>query len=491
MGLAVVTAIALAGLLPSAAVAADEAPQEPPKPSFAPVVEKNSRQITACDTTCWLRDRLFGSSEELTIAVRQTEPATKVEPISPKVVLQGQQDGDVTVIGEDNVDFVAAKNQTTQDQFTITLGGLADPGEYNGALLFATTASKGEQVSVPVTVKVREEPLWPIVWLIGFVALGAAIGYLLNQRSATKFRRKATDLRAKIEALPESDRSILMPLWNQMWAGRDDDLAKAEKRLAALTGGAEALRLCRDAKDEAQRSPMAIKLTRWVQRIGNATDRVVLAVQSFAEAYDDKVAQVTQAKEDFSSAVEAKEEVDSLSARAKAAATAGEPYRTFQAAAESLQKAIDEVSPDASQSAPDLEPLRTNLKSAFVALEAAHGEPLDVPAGVMATADAEDGGAFATALGWPVPTAATDATLGGLTMFDVRAFLGAAIGPLAALGVMLILLAVGFKVTYLDNATFGANPTDWLTLAFWGLAAYGARSTLTGLSPAAPAATKS
>jgi hypothetical protein len=43
------------------------------------------------------------------------------------------------------------------------------------------------------------------------------------------------------------------------------------------------------------------------------------------------------------------------------------------------------------------------------------------------------------------------------------------------------LLLIGFKTTYLDNVTFGASLSDWAALAIWGLAAYGARKTLTGL----------
>jgi len=485
VGSVVVTAVALAGLMQSTATAADEPPKES-KPSFAPVVEKNSRQITACDVSCDLRDLLFGSSEKLTIAVRQTGSATEVAPISPTVVLQGQQDGEVSVIGEDDVHFAAAQDQTTQDQFTIDLSGLTDPGEYNGALLFAMPDNP-EQAAMPVTVKVRKGPFWPLVLLILSVAAGAGIGLWLDQRPAAKFRRKSMGLRTRIEALPESERSILMPLWNRMWGGRNEDLAKAEKRLGALTSGAEALRQCRDAQEEALRSPTS-ELIPWAQRIGNATDRLVVAVQSFAETYDDKVAQVTQAKEDFAAAVEAKEEVDSLSARAKEASADSAPYQAFKAAADSLRKAIKEAPPDAAQAAPDLEPLRASVRSAFAALEKAHGEPLDEVSAGMFAAEAGGGREFAAALGWPLPTAAAGPAVGGMTMFDVRAFLGGRIGAVAAFGVMLILLAIGFKVTYLDNATFGVSLTDWLTLAFWGLAAYGARKTLTGLGPAAPAA---
>jgi hypothetical protein len=72
------------------------------------VVEKASRQLTTCTDVCGLRNLLFGSSESMAVAVRQTGPAD----------------------------------------------------EYTGALLFDTT-SKAAQVSVPVVVKIREGPFFP------------------------------------------------------------------------------------------------------------------------------------------------------------------------------------------------------------------------------------------------------------------------------------------------------------------------------------------
>jgi predicted cobalt transporter CbtA len=81
---------------------------------------------------------------------------------------------------------------------------------------------------------------------------------------------------------------------------------------------------------------------------------------------------------------------------------------------------------------------------------------------------------------------------GEISAFDLRAIVGDTLGSAASIGVMLVLLAIGFKLTYLDNATFGASCTDWLGLVFWGLAAYGTRQTLTGLGPSpAPASSGS
>jgi hypothetical protein len=478
---AAVLAVSLVQLLqPIGAAAADE----PAKPSLAPIVEQSSRQITACGSFCGARDLLFGSSESLTVAVRQTGSAAEVTPVSQKVVLQRPANGSVTVLSGEDVRFETAKGASAQDRFTVDLGGLSEPGEYVGALLFAT-ADNPEQVSIATVVKVRAGPLGPILLLILTVALGALTGYLLDLRPAARFRRDAIDLGAKIKALPESERSVLMPLWEQMWDGRGEDAAKAGKRLAALTAGAEALRLCRDVQDEALRSTMAFTLTAWVQRIGNATHRLVAAVQAFADDYDEKVALVRQAKSELDDAVETKEEIDSLSTRARAASASGAPYLAFREAASAVEKALGGASPDATQPVPDLDPLRGRARRAFDALEKAHGKPLEeVPSGFRAVGGGISEPVLAAVLGWSSPAgpaAGTDQR----TMFDVRAFLGGSLGTVAALGVMLILLAVGFKVTYLDNPTFGVSLTDWLTLAFWGFAAYGARKTLTGLGPTA------
>jgi hypothetical protein len=463
-----------------AAMAQVAAAEEPPKPSFAPVIEKTSRQLTACGANCEARDLLFGSNEDLTVVVRRTGPRSEAKPNSPKLVLQGQQNGNVEVVSGTDIVYTPSKGATTQELFTIDLSSITDPNEYSGALLF-DPSSGADQVSVPVSLKVREGPVCPLLLLIGTVLLGAGFAFVLSQREAVKFRSDATLLRNRIDALPESERSILRPLWDQMWDGRNDDLALAQSRLTALTRGAEALRECRDAQDEALRSPAAIHLTPWVQRIGNATARLVNAVQSFAATYDDKVALVTQTKEEFATAVRIKGEVDSLARRAKPASGAGATYSDFQAVVKKFEGAINGVPSDASQAAPNLKPLLHEVEGAFAELEKAHGSPLEeVGEGPVAAGVGEAVVALATALGWPAPVGAAEVEA-KLTMFDVTTAVGRGLGAVASFGVMLIVLAIGFKVTYLDNLTFGANLTDWLALVFWGLAAYGARKTLTGL----------
>ena len=61
------------------------------------------------------------------------------------------------------------------------------------------------------------------------------------------------------------------------------------------------------------------------------------------------------------------------------------------------------------------------------------------------------------------------------TLFIVR--------PLLWIALLIGLLAMGMKILYVDNPTFGANPfTDFLGLVFWGLSAETAGRTLSGLS---------
>lgn len=478
-------ALALAAqcLVPTTSSAAkEEKQQQPPKESFVLVAEKAGGQFTACVDSCRFRDLLFGSDESLDVAVRSTGPSEKAKPTSPRLVLQRQVNGSIDVLQGEAVTFEAAESAEEQDHFAIDLGELDGPSEYTGALLFGLS-NGADPISIPVTLKIREGPLWPLIALIGAVILGAVIRWLLDLRGATRFHEEAQDLKKRIEALPAVERTILEPLWNQMWAGRDSDLTTAQTRLKALVAGADALQETRDAQDEALRSPQAMKLTAWVQRIGSATSQLVMAVGSFAPSYDEKVGAVTAAEREFAAAAAAKAELDELTARALPASGAGTPYTDFQNAAGQLEDAIAGVSPDASQAAPDLEPLLEKMRQTFAVLESAHGSPLEgISAGAVAAGRRGVVASLVSALGWPA-AAAGAAVSGSLSGFDIRAVIGKWFGDLAAIGVMLVLLVIGFKVTYLDNATFGANLTDWLALGVWGLAAYGARQTLTGLGP--------
>jgi len=483
-------AIAAVTVTVAALFALPAAADEPPKPSFTGVVEKTSRQLTTCTDVCGLRNLLFGSSESMTVAVRQTGPAEEVKPVAPKLVLQGQHSGDLEVVGEDSISFVEAADKTTQDHFTIDLSEVTEADEYTGALLFDTT-SKAAQVSVPVIVKIREGPFWPLLILLGSVFLGWLITQLLNQRSSAEFRHKAKALREQVDGLPESERLVLLPLWKQMWADRGKDLARAGTRLTALTHGAEALRECRDIQDEALRSPEAAHLTPWIQRIGNATARLVSAVRSFAPTYEDKVALVAGTKDEFGAAVAARAASASLLSRARPASNLTAPYNQLKTAAAALQTAIDGVPTDATQQAPDLAPLLSNVKSSFAALEQAHGEPLEETETrrPFAAGIGEVAGELTTALGWPLAQQPAEAAAPAepgeerAIGFELKAAIGASFGRAATFGVMLVVLAVGFKVTYLDNAIYGSSLTDYLTLVFWGLAAYGARQKLSGLGP--------
>jgi hypothetical protein len=87
----------------------------------------------------------------------------------------------------------------------------------------------------------------------------------------------------------------------------------------------------------------------------------------------------------------------------------------------------------------------------------------------------------ANVFGWPEPP---EEPVAADVRFQLAAKLGSFLGPVASAIVALVVLLIGFKTTYLDNATFGASPSDWVAMGIWGLAAYGARRTLTGLGPA-------
>ena len=466
---------------PTIALAEEEG--EPKKGGFAPVAEKTSGQLTTCGDSCGLRDALFSSDESLSIAVRKTGPQESFQPTGSKLVLQRQQDGDLEVVSGDAVQFVPTKKASEQEHFEIDLSDVEDPGEYTGALLFALT-NTGESASVPVTLKVREGPLCPLLLLILAVFIGFCIRLALDQLPVSKFRDEATKLRTQIAALPAGERKILEPLWVQLWEERKDRLNTAEEHLKALQAGAEALKQARDAGDKAMRSPQAVKVAPWAQRIGSATSRLTMAIRSFEPPFEDNVALITKTQEEFEQAAAAKVELDDLKARASIALNAGPAYTEFKEAADVLQNALEKVSPDASQEAPNLEPLLNRLKEAFDELEKAHGARLELAsAGGQAAGLAEVAPAVRAVLGWPQGPETVGMPEGKFSTFDLRAALGGYLSGAASIGVMLVLLAIGFKLTYLDNATFGTNLTDWLALVFWGLAAYGARQTLTGLGP--------
>jgi len=477
----------LVGLAASAGRAG--ATEAPKLPSLAPVVDKASREVTNCSTACWLRNGLTTSNQSLAVALRHIGPPGNAAPVAARLVLQGAHHGEIRVFRGKSVTVDAAGGAETEDTISVELINALPPDHYTGALLMDVSTG-ADQVVQPVDIQVRAGPFWPLMLLIGAVVAGGLITWLLSMRPKVQFRNSADRLRARIDNLPESERSILLPLWNETWRLRTSAFATAQTQLAALEAGADALRECRNVQDDAMRLPGALSLTPWLQRIGTATEKVVDAVRSYQAVYGKELARVTGSIDEFKDARQAKATTDALERRARPAHASGPPYAAFRNAVEAVRKALEGASPDPAQPAPDLGPLLRSLRNAFEKLEEAHGQALPdaLPGAPVAAGVGAGVGVVTTILGWPAPVAVAGAR-DRPTRFDFTTGVAALIGPLASVAVAVVLLAVGFKTTYVDNATFGATLADWLTLVFWGLAAWGARQALTGLGKPAAAST--
>jgi len=469
-----------------AALAAPAAAEEPATPTFSPIVEKPAFQFTKCAVWCWARDVVGPTTSSVVVALRRVPTAEEIEPSDSRLALQSNHDDDVrTLPGV----FEKRASAATQDSITVDpkLSELP-PGHYSGSLIF-DVSSGANPVAVPVGLDVRLGPELPLFVLIASVFAGALLGLLLDQRPKAKFKKSADALRERIASLPAEEQEILFPLWTTVWDERGDKSAAA--KLAALEKGADALVRCRDVQDDALQLPEAVALPQWIRRIGVAVQGVIQAVRSFAASYDDKLADVARTADEFKAAAAVEEELAEKEVRARAASQQRNEHLRFTTAVKQARAALKGVSTQPSQPVPDLDGPLQAVRDAFTALEAAHGSPLDaVPetGGARAAGLGEVEGLMLSLLGRPVrgevAEGAEAARAGSARAFDAGAWFGGKLGPLAATAVAVVLLAVGFKVTYLDNMTFGATLTDWLTLVFWGLAAWGARRTLTGLGQA-------
>ena len=456
-------------------------------PSFAPVNAKTTEQFTTCASLCFVRDLLFEADWKLTVPVYPTVQGPTSLPQSPRVVLQSAQNGKVHTISDPKrISFDPASGTGSEVKVIVDLSGLLGPGDYTGALVFGVSGST-TPVSVPVEVQVREGPWWPLVLLVAMILLGMAITWVLSRQDKVTFTTDARELKSQIDALPESERAILTPLWNDVWGERGRNFTEAQTHLTALTNGVAALSDCRDLQDEVLHSSYATQLPKWVQRVGDATQQVIYAVLRFTAGYDAAVGLVRQTQNEFETAAAAKAEVDELVSRAQSASSRRTEYRQFLNKVKAFQAALDGVPTTAAQPVPDLGPPLGAVKTAFDALEQAHGQRLELAAG-PGPAPAGVGGAVAGAVaglldwrpeGLPAPAPGDQRAV----QFDLVTTLVGGLSTIATAGVALVLLAIGFKVTYLGSPTFGATLADWLTLAFWGLAAYGVRQTLTGLGP--------
>lgn len=452
-------------------------------PSFAPVNSKTTWRLTTCSWDCPLRDLLEGDRHRyLVIPLHRTGPPdSSVLPVNPYLSLQGEHSGQTLMFAGTAITYAAPGVAGAPDILTIDLGDQIQADHYTGSLV-TQTSTQADPVAAPVDLQVRNSPTGAIVVLVLAVAAGFGLTRLLDQQPKADFVSSAQKLLDKIRGLPDSERRVLVPLWNQLWNERGSQFETAQTHLKSLYAGTDALRKCRNAQDEALRYADLAKLTPWVQRIGGATNRVVTAVQGFTANYDDSVRLVWQAQREASAAHDLNLQVNALVVKAAPAQGTGQLYTAFLQAAQDFRTALAGVSPDPTQAAQDLNPLFQNVKNAFDALEASH--PLPPPVGAPVAAGVGGVGALIGFLGWPARTNG-DTDVAAQRSFDLGAAIAKNLGPVGASLVFLVLLVIGLKTSYLDNAVFGSTWSDWAALVIWGLAAYGTRKTLTGIGASA------
>jgi hypothetical protein len=439
-------------------------------------------RLTKCDGWCG-PTALVGTSDDLRYLTLVPQGGTPpaLNPTDLFVLLQADGDGPTRTIQAQAVAPDPIQNQAVD--VSVRFQDLP-AGHYVGSLVqFATGGTS--TVIAPVDLQVRDGPLWAVFWLIVSVVAGAVVSWLFELRKKAQFKRGIRQLRARIAVLPKRDQLILEPLLDVIWADRASNFDVAAGRLTALTAGAQALQTSRDLQDSALSHAEASDLSGWVQRVTAATDAVVLAVQQYATNYDDCVGKVRHAATELDDAVKALQSIQSMERSAAGAPNRGDAYTVFIAAAQHVHTELNTVSPDPAQPAPDLEPALASAESSFKALMATNTLQPQIGRDVEF---AYGGGRNALAFGLFPGTAllGPPSLLGPLknAWFDFTAAVGNVGAGVASIVSMLVLLAIGFQTTYLGNATFGTKITDWLTLVFWGLAAYGARRTLTGLGPA-------
>ena len=414
------------------------------------------------------------------IALRRTGPATPGHELSlgrRYLLLQGAQNGQLQTFTGKMIS-VSTKGTAQPSTVTVSLGRSLRADDYTGALV-AGVSSGADALDVPVEIQVRAGPVLPLLVLIVAVLLGMGLAWIGGRLlPRARFDRQATDFNTKVKALPANERIILLERWPQIRSERNDNLAIAKQHLDALMKGIDALAECRDVQDEVLRTPDFDKLMVWKRRVDGAVAKVATAIRAFQAPYDVPLAGVYQARDEFDVAHKVLDSIESLQNRAQTASRLGQPYEDFLAAARAVQAALNQVSPDPTQAAPDLAGPMADAQAAYRRLEQAPGGPLATPAGQ----------AVAAGIGLPqlvrpilVPPAGSGGWTAVLTSPSVTAAAAWLLGPAATAVIAITLLAIGFKTTYLDNPTFGAQASDWIGLVIWGLAAYGTRQALTGL----------
>jgi hypothetical protein len=449
------------------------------KPTLAALLTEGARNVTNCGLWCGPRDLIDGSNEDVVVWIRPKPRGSNVNVTRARLALQGDHRGTRKVL-------TAVAIAGDPGRVTVAVGGKLHPDHYRGAVLVDPSGA-ADEVVIPVSLNVRTGPEIALLFLLGSVLAGLGMGKAFGLAPKREFTMQAETLRRRIIALPTTERAILTPLFENTWKLRGDHLDTADKQLAALEAAVPALRRTRELQDSALANPARLTFVPWLQRVAGATSGVVEAVRGYDAPFDKVVAAVETAVDGLTEAAEASAEVDAFKARADAVTGRPAEMDAFHQAADAFRSAVNGVSPDPSQKAPQLRPLLDAVGAAFKALEQAAGAPLPPPPAVagapIPSGLGEPLAVAETALGWP-----TDAIVKRDSgwRFDVLSHVARLALPFASLAAAIVLLAVGFKVTYLDNPTFGATTADYLALIIWGLAAWGARQTLTGLGPPAP-----
>ncbi|MDW5593758.1 hypothetical protein VSS74_05400 [Conexibacter stalactiti] len=460
---AVLVAVAAAIALPASA-------QGAAAPTFAPVIAEPAQRLTTCSLPCAGNDLVTDAGDDVVILIRPKPRTAEVSVARALLVLQGDHDP--------TVEELAGTSDGSGDprQVTIAVGDRLAPDHYDGALLL-TPSSSADQVVIPFSLDVRYGPLLPLLLLVFGLFFGWLIERIFKLAPKREFSTAAERLRQRINALPASEKALLTPLFDATRELRGQDLATATRQLDSLEAAVRALRQSRDLQDAALSDPFRMTLVAWVQRLEGTVGALGDAIRSYAAGFDREVAAVQRAAEELMQAHAAGLQLTDLSSRAEQAAQKDAAYDAFTQTVEAARRAIADVSPDPGDAAPALPPLLAEVRRRYDLLQpaqaaAAPGTPL--PAGV--------GGVLGTA------SAALPATVlltsPGAT-FDTLADIAKTAIPIASGIVVLVVLAIGFKLTYLDDATFGASISDWSALFVWGLAAWGTRQALTGLGPPA------
>jgi len=447
-------------------------------PTLVPVIAEPSRDLTNCAFWCVPRDVIAGSDQDIIVLIRRKPAGSAVDARKARLVVQGDHRGHYesllgTVVPGD------------PGRVTVRAHGKLPPDHYSGAVLL-DPSNAADQVVIPFSLDVRSGPEFALLALLCSVFAGWLINTVFGLAPKRDFSTSAEALRKRINALPATEKGLLTPLFDDTWALRGQDLDTARKRLDSLEAAVRALRRTRELQDNALSDPSSLRFVAWLQRVGGATAALIDAVRAYAPSFDSEVATVQAAIEGLRDAAAAEEALAALEARAITAAGQMSEYQAFAKAVKAVRTAIDGVPADPSQSVPPLKPLMDQVYHRFELLEQAAGAPLQgvavtpgtpTPTGVGATIVATAG-----ALGWPI---ASLAAVENGSAFDTITDIAKLALPLASMVVAVVILTIGFKVAYLDNATFGASVGDWLALIAWGLAAWGTRQTLTGLGPPA------